>query len=168
MAKTTSLLRCLAKSAPDAGALLHQVNNEICETSTMGMFVTIIAGYLDPQRREVEIANGGHQPALVRRSAGVYDEIAAQAPPLGVLADIDFPMRNLSLDGDAIYLYTDGMSESIGPDGEQLDTEGLKQMIEFSSSTAAAERLAKIVEVWRSAGHQSHDDITLMLVELAE
>ena len=168
MAKTTSLLRCLAKSAPDAGALLRQVNNEICETSTMGMFVTIIAGYLDPQRREVEIANGGHQPALVRRSAGVYDEIGAQAPPLGVLADIDFPMRNLSLDGDALYLYTDGLSESIGPDGEQLDTEGLKQMIEFSSSTAAAERLAKIVEVWRSAKHQSNDDITLMLVELAE
>lgn len=168
MAKTTSLLRCLAKSAPDAGALLRQVNNEICETSTMGMFVTIIAGYLDPQRREVEMANGGHQPALVRRAAGVYDEIAAQAPPLGVLADIDFPMCKLSLDSDAIYLYTDGLSESIGPDGEQLDTEGLKQMIEFSSSTVAAERLAKIVEVWRSAGHQSHDDITLMLVEQAE
>jgi phosphoserine phosphatase RsbU/P len=167
MAKTTSLLRCLAKTAPNAGALLWQVNNELCETSTMGMFVTIIAGYFDPVRRSVEMANGGHQPALIRRGVGLYDEIPAGAPPLGVLADIDFPMHEISLDDEAIYLYTDGLSESTGPDGVQMDGDGLKQMLESVSPTGAASRLAQMVEIWRDTGHESHDDITLMLVELA-
>ncbi len=168
MAKTTSVLRCLAKSAPDAGTLLRWANDEICETSTMGMFVTIIAGFLNPTTRRVEIANGGHQPALIRRRDGGYDEIAAAAPPLGVLADIEFPVRDIALNGDAIYLYTDGLSESKNADGKELETAGLKQMIESAAATQAAGRLARIVEQWESTGHQTHDDITVMVVELTQ
>ena len=48
MARTTSLLRCLAKDNADPGQLLARVNDELCETATHGMFVTIVAGFLDP------------------------------------------------------------------------------------------------------------------------
>ena len=47
MAKTSSLLHCLAKSHSDPGLLLSQVNNEVCETATRGMFVTIVSGFID-------------------------------------------------------------------------------------------------------------------------
>ncbi len=166
MAKTTSLLRCLAKKAADPGTLLRQVNNEICETSTMGMFVTIVAGYLDPGRGRVELANGGHQAALVRRADGSYEELPAEAPPLGVLPDIDFPVCEIGLAHDAIYLYTDGLSESCAPDGTPLETSGLKQMIESAAPSAAARRLESIVDGWARAGYETHDDITLMLVDM--
>ncbi len=168
MAKTTSLLRCLAKTAPDPGVLLRKVNDEICETASMGMFVTIVAGYLSADGQSVEIANGGHQPALVRRRDGSFEEIAAEAPPLGVLPNVEFPSREVRLGNDSMYLYTDGISESEGPDGTQLDSEGLKLMLESSACTQASERLPAIIEAWRRAGHETHDDITLLLVELAQ
>ena len=168
MAKTTSLLRCLAKTSPDAGTLLRKVNDELCETATMGMFVTIVAGFLSADGQAVEIANGGHQPALIRRHGGSFKEFPAEAPPLGVLPDVDFPSCKLALGDDAIYLYTDGLSESEGPDGSQLETEGLKQMLESTAPMRASVRLAAIVEAWKRSGHETHDDITLLLVETAQ
>ena len=146
MAKTTSLLWCLVKTSPDAGTLLRSVNDELCETATMGMFVTIVAGFLSADGDTVEIANGGHQPALIRRRDGSFEEFPAEAPPLGVLPDVEFPCCKLPLGDGAIYLYTDGLSESEGPDGSQLESEGLKRMLESTAPMRASERLPAIVE----------------------
>ena len=165
MAKTTSLLRCLAKTVADPGRLLAQVNDELCETATLGMFVTIIAGFYDPVRGRVQMANGGHQAALVRRADARYEEVAAAAPPIGVLPGMEYPISEIELGPDAIYLYTDGMSESIVGNGRQLETDGLKQVIESASSVAPAGRLDAMLEDWRMKGYTTHDDITLMLVE---
>lgn len=167
MAKTTSVLRCLAKTERDAGSLLTRVNEEICETTTMGMFVTIIAGYLSADRNEIEIANGGHHPALLHHASGLFETFPAQAPPLGVLPGIGFPCQKFLLDGGTLYLYTDGISESLAVDGRQLDARGLQQMIESNAAVTGSERLPAVVETWRRAGLRSNDDITLMLVESA-
>jgi len=167
MAKTTSLLRCLAKSAADAGTLLARVNDELCETATMGMFVTIVAGFLDPVRGTVELANGGHHPALLSRGADDFVAFGPEAPPLGVLPGIEFPKIEVSLAGGALYLYTDGLSESVDGSGRPLDAGGLERLLRASAGVPAVARLADLVERWRGSGHQSHDDITLMVVELA-
>ncbi|MEQ8663534.1 MAG: PP2C family protein-serine/threonine phosphatase, partial [Gammaproteobacteria bacterium] len=150
----------------DAGELLARVNEELCETSTMGMFVTIIAGYLDPGDDHAEIANGGHQPALIRRGPGNYSEVAAAAPPLGVLGGITFPVTRIPLDGASSYLYTEGLSQSATGDGTALDTAGVIEMIESAGTLPPMARLPGIIAAWRRGGYTTHDDITLMLVEL--
>ena len=165
MAKATSLLRCLAKTAGDSGSLLSHVNRELCDTSTMGMFVTIIAGYLSSDGRTVEIANGGHPPALLRRSDGSFEEFPAGAPPLGVLSEVEFPSSRFELGSGAMYLYTDGISESEAPDGSQLQSSGLKQVLESVTTTRAGERLSALVKKWGALGYEAHDDITLLLLE---
>ncbi len=47
MAKASSLLHHLAKSISDPGELLSRVNDEICESISHGMFVTLVSGFLD-------------------------------------------------------------------------------------------------------------------------
>lgn len=44
MAKTASLFRCLGKTSDDPAALLQRINQELCETASHGMFVTMVAG----------------------------------------------------------------------------------------------------------------------------
>ena len=48
MAKTASLYRCLARSIDRPGRVLRVLNDELAETSTRGMFVTMVAGLFDP------------------------------------------------------------------------------------------------------------------------
>ncbi len=165
MAKTCSLLRCLAKTSADAGDLLFQVNREICETASMGMFVTIVSGYIDPGLREITFANAGHQPVLYRSSSGAFQQFAALAPPLGVLPDIDFPVERLPFGDGAVYLYTDGISESITADNVALEVEGLQAIIDSTAAFDSAARLDEIVGRLSTAGYQSNDDITMLLIE---
>ena len=46
MAKVSSLLRHLGRDISDPGELLARVNDEVCETVSHGMFVTLVSGYM--------------------------------------------------------------------------------------------------------------------------
>ena len=167
MAKTSSLLHCLAKSVADAGELLKAVNDEVCETASHGMFVTIVSGFIDPKTERVTLANAGHQPALLHTPDGGFVQFPAGAPPLGIISDADFPVVEFSLEGGGLYLFSDGVTESLTEADEQLDVEGLMELIQTVSPLASSVRLENLVaEVRRAESHQ-RDDITLMLIERA-
>lgn len=164
MAKTSSLLRCLAKTCSDPGELLARVNEELCETSSHGMFVTIVNGYIDADSRQVVLANAGHQPPLLRRARGRYEEYPAGAPPLGVQAGIEFPVTRLDLAAGALYLYTDGVTES-SLTGRHLGVAGLQALIDAYADLPRDERLEHIADAIQRPGLERHDDITLMVIE---
>ena len=165
MPKTCSLLRCLAKTESDAGALLARVNNEICETASMGMFVTLVSGFIDPASRTVSFANAGHQPVLFRTGDGAYTEYPAAAPPVGVLPQQHYPVEQLPLDAGGIYLFTDGITEAADAGGAQLETEGVCALIDEFMAHPPAERLTRIVDRLHVNGMKMHDDVTMLLIE---
>jgi sigma-B regulation protein RsbU (phosphoserine phosphatase) len=165
MAKTSSLLHCLAKSTDDASELMRLVNNEVCETASHGMFVTIVSGFIDPDMNRVTLANAGHQPPLLHTEDGEFIEFEAQAPPLGVIPDIEFPVHEFTLGKGALYCFTDGVTESVREDGQPVNVEGLIDLIRTSSTLSALKRLESIVAEVRSQSDPQHDDITLMLIE---
>lgn len=53
MAKACSLLHHLAKTMNDPGEMLERVNEELCESVTHGMFVTIVSGFIDSDKKEI-------------------------------------------------------------------------------------------------------------------
>ena len=53
MSKASSLYRCLSKTNYSASDLLFQLNNEICETISRGMFVTMLIGIYDTNKKEL-------------------------------------------------------------------------------------------------------------------
>jgi sigma-B regulation protein RsbU (phosphoserine phosphatase) len=165
MARTSSLLRVLAKRATDPGRLLAAVNDELCETASNGMFVTLVAGFMLPGSGTAWFANGGHPPALHYEPEGSFREYGAEAPPLGVVRGIEFPSQRAELAGGALYLYTDGVTESYVNAGGRLDLPGLKQIIRSCAAHPRTTRLNQIVDQIRHMGREQGDDITLMLIE---
>lgn len=168
MAKTSSLLRCLAKNIYDAGELLQAVNDEVCETATRGMFVTIASGFVDPCTGGVTLANAGHQPALLHRSTGEFVQHPAGGPPLGIVPGAEFPAVEFTLDGGSLYLFSDGVTESLKEDGEQLEVEGLMHLIRCGSELTAATRIENIAAAVRNSEPRQRDDITLMVLGCAD
>ena len=165
MAKTTSLLRCLAKSTEDPAELLAKVNVEICETASLGMFVTIVAGYFYPDTGVVELSNAGHQPPLFRRNDGKYEELVATAPPIGILPDLSFESTRIELGNSSLYIFTDGVTESLALDGTDLGVDGLCTIIDAASRFDSKRRLEEIVERIHDQDRKVHDDLTLLLIE---
>ena len=165
MAKVSSLLHLLARDVTDPGLLLARVNEEVCETVSHGMFVTLVSGFVDPVTQTVSYANAGHQPPLFRHKDGHFEEIEAMAPPVGIMSGTEFPVTTLSLQGGSLYLFTDGVTESADTNGDEVGVEGLKRLIVTNQSLNGLSRLEAIVGKIRNPLVSQHDDITIVMIE---
>ncbi|MBI5460794.1 MAG: HDOD domain-containing protein [Gammaproteobacteria bacterium] len=163
MAKVSSLFRCLAKNVADPAALLTMLNREIVETSVRGMFVTMIGGRYDPRTGQVWLANAGHLPALYMPTLAPMQELPADAPPLGVLADVQFVTQELNLAGGALYLYTDGLIEARMPSGDELGIAGLKALLRKHADVPTVQRARRLLDAVRDA--EIRDDLTLLMID---
>ncbi len=169
MAKTASLYRCLGKTVHAPGSLLARINAEICETATRGMFVTMVAGILDPQAGVVRLANAGHEPPLFHHLSGSFMALPADAPPLGIVPpaspDDAYPETELRLDGGTLYVFTDGVTEGYLEDGTVLEVEGLQALIRDSAGLGVAERLDAVVARLGGDRRALRDDLTMLAVQ---
>jgi phosphoserine phosphatase RsbU/P len=168
MAKVSSLLHHLAKDMKDPAELLQRVNDEICETVSHGMFVTLVSGFIDPKTNIVRFANAGHQPPLFHKHDDTFEELPATAPPVGIMPGIEFPATTLSLDGGSLYIFTDGVTEATDDTNNELEVKGLIQLILDNSETISCKRLDSIVSKIRRPNVDQHDDITILLIECSQ
>jgi phosphoserine phosphatase RsbU/P len=127
-------------------------------------FVTAAACVLDPAARRLRYALAGHPPLLVATRDGVVAH-AAGGLPLGTALGWGFEAGEASLEpGDAILLYSDGLSEALGPDGSQLGQRAVAERF----AAAAALPPDQIVGALRSGlgqfrgGAPPDDDLTIL------
>jgi sigma-B regulation protein RsbU (phosphoserine phosphatase) len=166
MAKTASLYRCLAKTIESPGKLLGVLNDELAETASQGMFVTMAAGIVDPETGVVVLANAGHEPPLHHTRSGEFHPVPAEEPPLGIASGIagpeGFPESSLRIDGGALYIFSDGLTEAISATGEQLGATGLADLIEAQTGDTLQERVDGVMQAVGRLEHR--DDLTLLAV----
>ena len=168
MSKTASLFRCLGKTMHEPGELLATINRELCETAIHGMFVTMACGLLDPVTGKVELANAGHEPALLHSCDDVFTSIPASAPPLGIMplyaGEEGIRKESFNLEGGTLYIFTDGVTEGRLEDGSQLETDGFRRIIREGTGLQPAARIAAVVSLLGETGQKRHDDITLIAI----
>jgi sigma-B regulation protein RsbU (phosphoserine phosphatase) len=167
MTKTASLFRCLAKREDGPGRMLAAIDSELQETGLAGMFVTMVAGILDPVSGRVVLASAGHEPPLLRKGAGKYVPIDDGMPPLGIAPELfagGCPESTVDLDGNALYLFTDGLTEARTADGGMLGGDGVRGLLDAFAAMPAQERLQAVIGSLDGIG-SLRDDVTLMVIE---
>lgn len=165
MAKTSSLFHCLGKDIDDPAELVERVNEELCESSIRGMFVTLCAGLFEPQSGKITLVNAGHMPALIISSNGKFAKLEAQGPPLGVLSGVTYPSRTFSIGNNCLYLYSDGVTEGRTKSGEMLGFDGFISLCLASAKLSPAQRMDTIVAKLTEQAQPLHDDVTLLILE---
>lgn len=166
MAKTASLFRCLGRGVHDPGKLLAMLNREIFETSVRGMFVTMLAGVIEPSSGQVVLSNAGHLPALHMGCAALIDAYPAKAPPLGINPDSVFPNDTFELRGGCLYLYTDGLLEARVGD-RRLEHDGLVSLLKAQAHLPLEARAQAIADAVLDVSGGVEDDLTLVIIEEA-
>lgn len=166
MAKTCSLFRCLGKRIYEPAQLMYEINNELCETSIHGMFVTMVAGLYSPAKNEIQLVNAGNPPALLFLEDGFCQEFEATAPPLGVMPDTIYTESIINFTNQSLYLYSDGVTEGYIDDNTTLELSGLFKFISsMDKKLHPRERLQKIVNQISHKEQSLRDDVTLLLLE---
>ena len=169
MVKTASLFRCIAREETRPGVILDRLNAELLETATRGMFVTLAVGCLLPDEsgvlQRVRIALAGHPPALLGQAGKPLAAFESGGPPLGIApVSKAFPEATLSLDGGALYLFTDGVTDSRTAGGGMLGLEGLREVVEACAGLSLRERLEELLARATACG-VAQDDVTWLIVE---
>ncbi len=165
MSKAASLFRCLGKRSDEPAAILSIINKEIHETSSRGMFVTMVAGTYDPATGLLRFANAGHEPPLLRKRDRSYQTFPAEAPPLGIVPDMEFWTTEVEMDGGEFYIFSDGLTEFRYGDEEELGVDGLIQMVESLANLPLAERLKALLGTLDREGWELRDDLTVLAID---
>ncbi len=165
MSKASSLYRCLSKTNFSASDLLFQLNNEICETISRGMFVTMLIGIYDSNKKELLLSSAGHEPPLILSADGKFSNFSEAGPPLGIMPKTKYPEHKLSFENSSMYIFTDGITEIKNPSGEMLGSEGFENYIKKYQSTPINERLNTIIDDILNAGHIQKDDLTIVVID---
>jgi PAS domain S-box-containing protein len=120
-AAVTALVRYTIRAAAarrhSPAAILRWVNEVMLgESSTR--FCTVAIAHLDRSggRSQLTVAVGGHPAPLIARADGSVEELDAQGTLLGLVDDPSLEDVATELEpGDAVLLYTDGVTEAAAP-----------------------------------------------------
>ena len=165
MSKASSLYRCLSKTDFSAANLLIQLNNEICETISRGMFVTMLIGIYDSNKKELLLSSAGHEPPIILSKDGSFTSYTEAGPPLGIMPKTKYTEHKIPFADSSMYIFTDGITEIKNPNGEMLGSEGFQNYIKKYQSTPNNERLKAMIDDILGAGHIQKDDLTIVTVD---
>jgi len=165
MSKASSLYRCLSKTNFSAADLLIQLTNEICETISRGMFVTVLIGIYDSNKKELLLSSAGHEPPIIFDSNGNFSNYNESGPPLGIMANTKYQEHTIPFDKSSMYIFTDGITEIRNPKGEELGSVGFQNYIKKYKDHPNNERLQDMIDDILGAKKKKKDDLTIVAVD---
>jgi sigma-B regulation protein RsbU (phosphoserine phosphatase) len=168
MAVAMTLLRSMAHQGHSLDQILARMNDELLEQNPRGMFVTLQCMLFDVRTRQVTAAGAGHHPAIrVTPGHAARPAFPSSGAVLGLLPAGEITSETVPLEpGDTFVLFTDGVSEAFGPDGELFGEERLLAHLQTVPSRSASETTRGILDAVRrhASGAKQSDDITVVAV----
>ncbi|MFH1429616.1 MAG: PP2C family protein-serine/threonine phosphatase [Candidatus Margulisiibacteriota bacterium] len=159
----------LAKGNQDPGVIMGKANTMIEEyiKDTPVPFVTAFYASYNPEARKMRYARAGHPAPLLKRN-GQWIELEGKGVILGAFAGSSYEANEIEIKkGDILILYTDGLTEARGADGEMYGTERLQSIVDKAadvSLNAACDAIFN--DVRKYSGNVQQDDETLIILSL--
>jgi PAS domain S-box-containing protein len=114
--------------------ILAALNEAMLRQLPEDRFCTAACVRLEPQDGSagvgVDVSRAGHPPPLLVRPEGAVEEIGCPGRVLGVFSEAELLDTSLRLmPGEALVLYTDGVTEARSPDGDFFGEGRLRQLL---------------------------------------
>jgi sigma-B regulation protein RsbU (phosphoserine phosphatase) len=132
MATARALLRAFLFADSDPAVTLGNLNNFLSEDMETGRFMTMFYADIDLATRTLRYVRAGHNaPLLYRRSSDSFDELDAPGVALGMVRGFRYRIAEpVKIEpGDILFLYTDGIIESMNAKKEQFEIERVADII---------------------------------------
>lgn len=166
MALATGMLKLLHEMGHPLADILPLLHGQLLNYSPGNKYLTLAAAVVYPDGR-VLMANAGHCPPAIVRHFGHVSLIDSGGPVLGLLPFGDWTPIELTLEpGDAIVIYSDGISESVSPTGEDFGPRGVAQTLERLAGRPAEEMAQGLLAASTEfrQGRPADDDVSLLVM----
>ncbi|MFC1851501.1 SpoIIE family protein phosphatase, partial [candidate division CSSED10-310 bacterium] len=169
MANLQAILQSRALFETNPAQVVYAINHTIFRNSTANKYATLFYGCLDRKESSFFYTNAGHNPPLLRRNEGHWEELTTGGMVVGLFDKQEYEQARVELQaGDIIILFTDGVTEAMNALDEEYEVPRLKQAIENYKDKSAHDICALIHEEIKrfEAGTDRHDDLTLMVIKV--
>jgi phosphoserine phosphatase RsbU/P len=165
MAVSRSLLKATALTSVSPSECLEHVNRLLCPDNESAMFVTVFYGIVHTDTGELEFSNAGHNVPYVIHGDRLSPVGQPEGMALGIMEEARYRTNRITLHaGEALVLYTDGVTEAMDPQNRLFSTPRLEQTLLRLAPQRPVHLLTKLVEEVQafSSGAVQADDITLL------
>ena len=171
MALALAMLRTLVDLALPLPTLVQRLNLQIVRHAPASRFITLFLASFHPATGRLEFVNAGQTPPLLRRQNGTIERLMSGGVALGMFEGSEYQVGEVHLQpGDALLMYSDGMTEVESPDGQPFDEAGLERTLAlyagaYQKSAAAEIGRAVFDAVERHRRDQRlQDDLTVLVL----
>ena len=157
----------LARTSP--AQILERVNHTLCQNNSAEMFVTTWLGILEISTGRLTASNAGHEYPTVRKNGSPFQLF--RDPHGFVLGGMD-GMRYKDYEitfapGDALFVYTDGVTEATDAAGTLFGTERMLQALNKAGDGGPQDVLHAVkreIDAFTGDAPQ-FDDITMLCIK---
>ena len=169
MAVSRTLIRATGIKGESPASCIDYSNKLLAAESVDCMFVTVFYGIYQLSTGEMVYCNAGHNPPYLLKHTGEVEALPLAADPMvGAIDGIDFHEGHLKLErGDALVMFTDGVTEAMNPVFEEFGEQRLVDTLEeitLHNCQQMVDAIKADVTAFAAEAEQS-DDITVMAVK---
>lgn len=119
MAGVRAVLRSTLAASESPAHTLARLNGLLLRDMRGEGFCSLFLAHLEPATGKLNYANAGHNPPLVRRRSGTLEPLRGTGIVLGVTDGVSWAEGTACRlePGDALFAYTDGLTESANEQG---------------------------------------------------
>jgi sigma-B regulation protein RsbU (phosphoserine phosphatase) len=165
-ALVSGLLRTLAPRRPKPAELMRRLNDALLERRVEARYLTLLLGLWHPHSRRLVFANAGSFPPLVCRGGDILNT-RIEGVPLGLLPDREYEEVTVEVErGDAIVLYSDGVTDHVNEAGEEYGRCRLRNILNAVYTQPAQQIVDAILADLDAFSHEAFDDQTLLVLKV--
>jgi sigma-B regulation protein RsbU (phosphoserine phosphatase) len=164
MTQLHAMFRALVPVGLSLPQLVGRASAIFCESTLPMQYATLVCLRAHPGG-EVEVCSAGHLPA-VHLHGRRATRIDAGGLPVGMFCSVDYATTTITMAaGDALALYTDGLSETENDEGEEFGLDRIEDVLAARAGDPPAEIVARCVaEIDGFRSGPAVDDVTMMVV----
>ena len=168
MAVSRTLIKATGLRDLGSNECMRTANDILCGESVGSMFVTVFYGIYDLKTGQIDFTNAGHNPPYVLHADGKVEMLKSDCNlVLGVMEGMSYSNGSLQLEpGDALVMYTDGVTEAENKDHSQFETtrmEAVLAELQGATSRQIVDTINAKVKEFVDGAPQS-DDITQLVI----
>ena len=169
MANAAAVFRSLTKMNSSVAKTALYMNNQVKDSSYQSMFITVILGRINLEKKEMEFINMGHEPMMVLDQKFNFEYIKSTLPPMGLMPVKDesfFKTTKMDILDKTILIYTDGVTEGYVDEGKELEVDGLENEIKKLNTTSPETIIKHTTTILTEKGFTLRDNITALGIKL--
>jgi sigma-B regulation protein RsbU (phosphoserine phosphatase) len=167
MALFLAMLRTLVDEDLPLAELARRLNIQVSKHAPPSRFITLFLGLFDPRTGQLEFVNAGQTPPLLLRAGGSVERLSTGGVALAMFEGSTYEPGYARLDpGDALIMYSDGITEAESPAGQMFDESGLEAAVRATPGVSAAvigRAVFRAVDDYRR-GERLADDLTVLVL----